>query len=280
MKKLTAWKIKQYHEAPIAAFKEVQKLTDGDYALVHLFETNDEYFQMFKTAVDDGRDVLLDNSLYELRNAFNGQRYVEWINKLQPTWFIVPDSWKNGAETARMFFDFLNRYGDKVQCDSKIIGVAQGNTISEVAQCYHDIEKYCDKIAFNLDFATASGLPKSGIPYCLRMSVGRVRVLQSLYDLGVINEEKPHHLLGCGVPQEAMWYNPEWTWVDSIDTCNPVLHGIQGVAYNKTLPGLLSKEEFVRMCDIIDSDVSPEQMALIKENILEMTEYCKKNYIN
>ena len=61
--------IKIAHESPKGIFKEVQKFTDYDYALVHLFEEDKEYWNQFKEAalkmtvtpsiIGDG-NVLLD----------------------------------------------------------------------------------------------------------------------------------------------------------------------------------------------------------------------------
>ena len=42
--------IKIAHESPKGIFKEVQKFTDYDYALVHLFEEDKEYWNQFKEA--------------------------------------------------------------------------------------------------------------------------------------------------------------------------------------------------------------------------------------
>ena len=99
--------IKRYHEAPKCIFNKVQQYTDGDYALVHLFETDPEYLDMFKKALADGRDVILDNSIFELGTSFNHDRFAYWINELKPTWYIVPDVWKNGPATTKMFFEFF-----------------------------------------------------------------------------------------------------------------------------------------------------------------------------
>lgn len=255
--------IKRYHEAPIEIFKDVQEVTDGDYALVHLFETNEEYFNMFKKAVEAGRDVILDNSIFELGTAFDMDRYAYWIRKLEPTWYIVPDCWKNGWETARMFSEFIHRYPD---LPGKRIGVAQGHQLEEVEKCYRSIEKYCDMVAFNLDFSSAAPVAAQGIPYCLRMSIGRRHMLGRLFERDVINTTKPHHLLGCGVPQEVMWYPKEWTWVRSIDTCNPVIHGLLDIGYDSNLPGLLFKRS-TKMCDLMDASVQKDQKDLVMHNI-------------
>ena len=42
------------HEAPLSIFDRVQVLTDYDYALVHLFEENEEYYNTFVKAKKDG----------------------------------------------------------------------------------------------------------------------------------------------------------------------------------------------------------------------------------
>ena len=62
--------IKIAHEAPLSIMNKVQSMTDYDYALVHLFEDPDiggDYFEFFIDAlVNKGREVILDNSVFEL----------------------------------------------------------------------------------------------------------------------------------------------------------------------------------------------------------------------
>lgn len=255
--------MKRYHEAPIEMFKEVQRVTDGDYALVHLFETNGAYFELFKDAVAAGRDVILDNSIFELGTAFDADRYAYWICQLKPTWYIVPDCWKNGVETVRMFKRFIDKYPD---LPGKRIGVAQGHSVSEVSQCYRQLHPMCDMIAFNLDFSSESGVAEKGVPYCLRMSIGRRWMLEQLLNASVIDQSKPHHLLGCGVPQEVMWYPESWTWIRSIDTCNPVIHGMQDIGYDQELPGLLFKSR-TKMCNVMNEHVVKARREVVMQNI-------------
>ena len=84
--------IKIAHEAPKSIFSRVQDFTDYDYALVHLFEEDKDYYNQFKQAVEKGREVILDNSIFELEEAFDAERFAYWINELKPTWYIVPDA--------------------------------------------------------------------------------------------------------------------------------------------------------------------------------------------
>ena len=271
--------IKRYHEAPLSIFDRVQKLTDGDYALVHLFEENEEYYNKFKLAVANGRDVLLDNSIFELGTAFDGDKFAGWVEKLKPTWYIVPDSWKNGEKTTEMFFDFISQHP---KLPGQRIGVAQGYTVDEVAKCYEAIGPHCDMVAFNLDFSSIfyAMLPdcmnqrqkEMLVPYCVAMSLGRVAVLTQLWQRGVINESMPHHLLGCGVPQEVMWYPRSWSWVRSIDTCNPVIAGMEHWAYDKHA-GINKKSE-KKLFKLVDAKVADPEWQTIKYNIETMKGWC------
>lgn len=256
--------IKRYHEAPKCIFNKVQQYTDGDYALVHLFETDPEYLEMFKKALADGRDVILDNSIFELGTSFDHDRYAYWINELKPTWYIVPDVWKDGPATVKMFFEFFKAH-PRDTLHGKVVGVAQGHTFEEVAYCYKAIEPYCDMIAFNFDFSSYAAL-KVGIPKRLRMSLGRVKMLNRLWSMSVINETKPHHLLGCGVPQEICWYPKDWDWVRSMDTCHPVMEAMVGRRYDPDMPGQIEKDP-TKMCDMMDAQIDDLVWADIEHNL-------------
>ncbi|MGA1047385.1 MAG: hypothetical protein ACO3UU_05205 [Minisyncoccia bacterium] len=63
------------HEAPISLMSEVQFYTDYDYALVHHFEHHEEYFNFFKRSLANNREVILDNSIFELKTAFDPEKY-------------------------------------------------------------------------------------------------------------------------------------------------------------------------------------------------------------
>lgn len=229
--------IKIYHEAPKAIFKKMQEKTDGDYALVHLFEEDEEYYKLFDPTK---RDVILDNSIFELGTAFDSSRFAQWIEKLEPTWYIVPDVLEDGQATVKQFMEFVDAYPD---LPGKRIGVAQGKDFDDLIKCYEAIEPHCDKVALSFDF---SWWHKEGSRNKWKdMMIGRNSTLLALEVMGVINKEKPHHLLGTALPQEIQFYAEQqrhgnMLWIDSIDTSNPVIHGIKGIIYKDF--GLETKE--------------------------------------
>ena len=226
--------IKIAHESPKDIFDEVQSLTDYDYALVHLFEEDPVYLDQFKKAIAKGREVILDNSIFELEEAFDAVKFDKWVNTIRPTWYIVPDALEQSQKTIDQMEDWNN----------KGLGY-EGSGIS-----------------FDYSYYTKS-CPHAN-KYVSWM-LGRVKLLGDLLRDGVINTSKPHHLLGCGLPQEFSFYkHSDYDWIYSLDTSNPVVHGIKGITYGTD--GLWSKER-QKLHELINSEISMDQLYTIKNNI-------------
>lgn len=254
--------IKIAHESPKSIFNEVQKYTDYDYALVHLLEEDDEYFTQFESAIRQGREVILDNSIFELEEAFDAIKFDKWVNRMKPTWYIVPDALEDATKTCDQMEDWNNK-GLGYEGSGKI-GVVQGKTYDEIVDCYNYMNKSAnvDMIAISFDYSYYTASVPHSNKYVSWM-LGRVKLLGDLLRDGVINVHKPHHLLGCGLPQEFSFYkNSDYDWIYSLDTSNPVVHGIKGIPYGTD--GLWSKER-QKLHELINSDI--EDTNLILNNI-------------
>ena len=107
--------IKIAHEAPIDIFEEVQRVTDYDYALVHLLEQNGRYRDTFERAVKKGREVILDNSIFELGAAFDPTKYFHAIKKLNPSWYIIPDALEDCNQTLQNFWGWWEHLGRELE---------------------------------------------------------------------------------------------------------------------------------------------------------------------
>jgi len=255
------------HEAPLSIFDQVQELTDYDYALVHLFEENEEYFNKFVEARDKGREIILDNSIFELGTAWDSDRFAYWVEKLKPTWYIVPDVLDNKDATVDSFDSFVEKYPN---LPGKRIAVAQGSTYEELVECYEYLAYHhkVDKIAmsFNHPFFQDMGLENK----YFNMMAGRQYTIARMIEENVINKNKPHHLLGCGLPQEFEQY-VSYDWIDSIDTSNPVMHGIKGIRY---FDNGLNDKESLKMFTIMEEDVLASWDDIVY-NIDKFREYCR-----
>tara|TARA_R110001632_G_scaffold106790_2_gene216338 strand:+ start:403 stop:1206 length:804 start_codon:yes stop_codon:yes gene_type:complete len=256
--------IKVAHESPKDIFNEVQSLTDYDYALVHLFEEDPIYLDQFKKAIANGREVILDNSIFELEEAFDAVKFDKWVNEIKPTWYIVPDALEQSQKTIDQMEDWNNKgLGYK---GSGKIGVVQGKSYDEIVDCYNYLNKEADvdMIAISFDYSYYTKSCPHANKYVSWM-LGRVKLLGDLLRDGVINKDKPHHLLGCGLPQEFSFYkHSDYDWIYSLDTSNPVVHGIKGISYGSD--GLWSKER-QKLHELINSEISTEQLNTIKNNI-------------
>ena len=255
--------IKIAHEAPIDIFEEVQRVTDYDYALVHLLEQNGRYRDTFERAVKKGREVILDNSIFELEEAFEADRFALWVERLKPTWYIVPDALENAEKTMQQMASWFKNYSN---VKGKSIGVVQGKTYQEIKDCYRAIDELspCDMIAISFDYSYYTRSVPHPNKYVSWM-LGRVKLLGDLVSDGVINKDKPHHLLGCGLPQEFSFYkHADYNFIYSLDTSNPVVHGIKGITYSSD--GLWSKES-QKLHELIDYSLDNMDINLILDNI-------------
>ena len=249
------------HEVPKCLFEKSLDFNDYDYALGHLFDEDPEYLECYKNSVKNGRHVLLDNSIFELGEAYDNDSFAKWVEELKPTEYIVPDALEDVAKTIDQMESWNRAYG---KLPGKRIGVVQGKTPEEIADCYVYMDKHADvdKIAISFDYSLYEQIIPHENKYMSWM-LGRATMLANLLNSGIINTKKPHHLLGCGLPQEFALYH-SYKWIESVDTSNPIVHGIKGIAYKQY--GLQTKES-IKLVDLLDVEINNEQLYDINHNI-------------
>lgn len=260
-------KIEVSHESPICMLGE-DNYNDYGYALVHLFEKHKSYFDHYKKMTDTGdKPVLLDNSIFELGKSFNPKKYVEWIDKLNPNWYIVPDVLESAPDTIQQWKDWDLSVTDST--DALRIGVVQGRDWNELVKCYNFMKDRADYIAISFDYSyyQMTGLVEDDwAPEKLtKYSSGRKRFIRQLIDEGIWCWEKPHHLLGCSLAREFKYYVDNNIYnIRSLDTSNPVVAGIKGLRYNDSM-GLYQKPKTL-LADLIGHQVTDTQLEDIEYN--------------
>ena len=254
--------IKIAHESPTDLFSYVQSRTDYDYCLVHLLEENEAYKEAFIKACKE-REVILDNSIFELGEAFDMKKFFEWNNKLEPTWYIIPDALEDAKTT--IFNAYVWNQFHRPTAKGKSIAVVQGKTYEEIVECYQilDDKLDVDMIAISFDYS----LYEEMVPHpnkLMSWMLGRVALLGRLEKDNVINKQKPHHLLGCALPQEGQFYRG-YDWIYSMDTSNPVVHTYKGIQYpaeglqikeSQKLYELITSPEFLFDKKILEHNIS------------------------
>ena len=253
-------KIKVSHESPLCLLETSRGYNSFCYALVHLFEKYPQYYQHFRSSVLMNREVLLDNSIFELGKAFDSNKFVEWINKLEPSYYIVPDVLEDADATMHGFMDFVETYTD---LPGMKIGVVQGKTYRELVDCYNFMVDCADYIAISFDYSYYQTTGR-GATNLERMMYGRRRFIDSLVQDHIWCWDKPVHLLGCSLPQEFKHYK-KIDNIRSLDTSNPVMAGIKGMRYAGDL-GLTIKPKGL-LADHMEVKLDQDQLDLIDYNL-------------
>lgn len=264
------------HEAPLQILRDVDKVTDYSYFLVHLFEELPEYLKWAEEVVASGRESLLDNSIFELGVAFDSAKYAAWIKHLKPTYYIIPDCLEDKDQTIANYNTFTETYKD---LPGKTIAVAQGKTYEEFVECYKYLEPKVDKIAISFDLSffedlfnnTHAEFKDSALVTRLdKLTLARSILLKKMLKDGVINRNKKHHLLGCNLAWEFKLYQDkeQFAFIDSLDTSNPVVAGLQGKLYEEQVGGWgLTEKPREKLFTLMKDEISVEQKQVILNNI-------------
>lgn len=256
--------IKVSHEVPMQMLEESRNFNHYDYALVHLFEEYEEYFEFYKASLARGRQVILDNSLFELGESFNDALYEKWILILKPTYYVLPDAFNDADKSINMAKKWISK-----DLPGKTMAVVHGSTYQDIVKCYLAYDQMgVDKIAFNYadqvykDYCAIPTMPS--IVYSIMYS--RHAIIDRMYREELINREKPHHLLGCSSPDEFNLYYGKYDFIDTIDTSHPIVCGIEGIPYKTK--GVFVKPE-TKLADYMNAELTDAQLKRIRYNVLK-----------
>jgi len=257
--------IKISHEVPLVMLKESLNFNDYQYCLVHLLEESKSYLKHFEECRDNKIPVLLDNSLFELGEAFTNDRFAKFIRILKPNQYVIPDVFNDYRGTIRNVLKWKESGYFEEFKESESIGVIQGNTYEEYVKCYKSLdESGVDVLAISFGYDYYS-LKNPYIDKNQARMFGRITLINRLIKDKVINPKKKHHLLGAGLPQEFMFYkHPKFHFIKQLDTSSPIIHGMHNIRYMQG--GLIHKLE-VKLADELNTQISETQMSLIYKNI-------------
>jgi len=258
--------MKVSHEIPISLLDCSKEYNDFDYCLVHLLDQFPEYKQYYNAARSTyNREVLLDNSIFELGKAFDKHEFWKKAKELQPNMYIVPDVLEDCRGTIESYNGFENYNLDiKNSFQTKAIGAVQGKNWQELKECYKFMADNADMIAISFDFSYYQ-VTGEGKTHLEKWCSGRQRFIQDLINTGTWNWNKPHHLLGCSLAKEFRFYvDRNIHNIVSCDTSNPIVAAIHGLKYDADY-GLDTKPS-TKLADLITHNLTNEQLELVKYN--------------
>ena len=255
------------HELPINLLDRSFEINDYEYCLPHLLDQNETYRKHFEYAKESGSYIIMDNSLHELGEAYDTDRLLHWINHLEPNEFIVPDVWQDKTATLVNAKYWMRNY--ELPENTTKVAVVQAQSYGEACECYDILQFHhgYKKIAFSYGADWYADEFPHPNPLVGKM-MGRIMAISKMYKDKLIGDTDRVHLLGCALPQEFGYYC-DFPFIESIDTSNPIIHGLQGVRYNSL--GLLTKSS--TKIDQIEEKITTERLYDINHNITQFKKF-------
>ena len=251
--------MKVSHEVPRCLLTSSNEYNDYSYCLPHLLDIDEEYKNFFYEEKQKGRYIIMDNSLHELGEAYDHKRLRYWVKELEPDEFIVPDVWMDMGLTcaqAKHWKQF--EYPE----NTTLVAVVQGKNEGDAYKCFTILKDLgYKKIAISYGATWYNDLFPHVNPN-LGKALGRLSFVSRLFSSNVVTKYDRIHLLGCAVPQEFGWYRG-FTFIESIDTSNPVMAALEGTMYSES--GLVEKPK-ANMNDHFDMDFDDIEYELVIHN--------------
>jgi hypothetical protein len=101
------------HELPLSLLKNSYQWNDYEYCLPIFMKKFPQYKNHYIKARDDGRFIIMDNSLFE-GYYHSDSELLEFINEIKPDIFIVPDEWNDKNKTLVNAKSWILNYKSKL----------------------------------------------------------------------------------------------------------------------------------------------------------------------
>ena len=255
------------HEIPKDLFPIHDLINDYPYVLGHLLNLDKEYADFYKRKLETARFSILDNSAFELGKSIPFQELYDLSKEYKPTHLVLPDVVNDYTQTINNANEYLKEFREE---DIKYIGVCQGDTFEQIADCIdYYLSERVDIIALPFDLVENSDY----------VTV-RFRFLnwwyENRFNMGIGLPK--FHLLGCQNPVEFILINSLTNvlrgLIYSLDTSSPVINGWAG---NELGPhGLTVPKPKAKLADNLDIELTEEQINLIFKNIKTFRSYVSK----
>ena len=232
--------IKISHEFPKNYYLEgfTEDLVDYQYCLAHRFLSDATYRNYFYKYKDLGGEVYLDNSLYELGEAFDRSMYMKIICTLKPDYYFLPDVFNQTTSNIESQLSFFKNVDPVSYIDSKPVAVCHGMTPKDIISSFRILNSALpDYAMIAIPFGSHAWLNEEDDPKYLRKSKCEDDNARMAANRGIfLNRyyktlrKRNIHLLGCKGLREIPFINclESTDFIRSIDTSLPVASALEG----------------------------------------------------
>lgn len=236
--------------------------------LAHMVQQNDRYRDFYKQEARDGATIILDNSSYELGDAWaTPEDLVRIYESLESknVYLMCPEVAFKGEETEIAVKDFTSHLKEGILT----FGTIHGTSYDEICQCYYKVSNLVDYVGFSYRIWCED----LAVPYpnkTVGRALMRISLLKRLFENNLILEKKPHHLLGLSEPQELV-VQSKYSWIKSCDSSTAFIHGKNKVIFRER--GLEGTERLEERLNFDETVENPNLVEIIKHNIRRVDLY-------
>lgn len=208
--------------------EEVAELSETSMYLYHMFN-NSRYREKF---LIDKNYRILDNGVFELNKLPLEEEYLKRIIDLSPEEIIAPDTPNNYLGTISKTNGFIRKYKIALGKTS-VQAVVQAKNLDEAVSCYRN-------------YSENPLIDAIGFPFRMNINIwgrrgGRKELIEFLLDSGLLNSNKPIHLLGLRYLEEVIEI-AKLKIARSCDSSKFYRHAIKGISYEKGITNKNSNE--------------------------------------
>ena len=221
------------HEVPLCFLQDNLHWSDYQYVLPHLIDKHAQYKEfMLSYREQEDSFIIMDNGLFE-GVTHTEKDLIEKINLVKPDIFVVPDMWNNKKATAHNATHWMINIKPHLPENTNLMVVMQGEIISDFFSLYQECTALgYTHFAFNHSsqyYQTYLGTHPDKL---VNQMLGRHSLINLMRASHFIKDNHYIHLLGCSLPQEFAFYKyPEFDFIKSVDTSNPIIVGAQPKVY-------------------------------------------------
>jgi hypothetical protein len=208
--------------------------------LPHLFGIPG-YLEYFRQRRGEGDFLMLDNSVFELKNAMYSKELLQKAREASVNEIVVPEALRDGPKSIALLGEFFDGLSRTVKNQFQFAAAVQGNSYDEIEAHYRflsnhkDVDTIC--IPFNFEFHAGSWRNTPALNEERRQAgFNRFSIIYQLMQCKVWNYKKAHHLLGLYNPSELSCYQLiDVPNIRSNDSSSCFWHSLYGVRFTSGL---------------------------------------------
>lgn len=220
--------MKMAHIIPPSQLEAIPLTQKIHLCLVHLVERSEVYRDYYRNKAAQGHTVILDNSAFELGEAYPAEKMIDFAEEINATEIMAPEFFMDSEKTINSIFEF-SELMCKRNMGVKIFATVCGSDINEWLRCYRAIVKLGNVATVGISFRASQFIPVPEVDTDIltkRRMEARTTLTSILARLR--SPHVQHHLLGLWDPYELIMQKHH-SWIRSCDSSAAYAHGIKEI---------------------------------------------------